>query len=182
MNTKDPERLTIPPSGGPDEAEPRWRRDFPIDWPADRYITHRDFIKFLLLISVGFVTGQFGLVLRGAGGKSAENKRLAIAGEGEIAIGRSVVFHYPDKDTPCVLIRTGEQSYLAYEQQCTHLACPVIPNVAEGRLDCPCHEGRFDLATGRPIAGPPRRPLPRIMLEIHDGRVWAVGTERRATA
>lgn len=180
MISDDRERLTIPPDGRPDEEQPRWRRDFPIDWPADRYLTHRDFIKFLLLISAGFATGQVGLALQGA----AERRQPAaptveIIREDDIEIGGAMVFHYPDEDTPCLLVRTGERAYLAYEQQCTHLACPVIPRVAEGRLDCPCHEGAFDLATGRPTAGPPRRPLPRVIVEIREGRVWAVGVEKR---
>ena len=37
-------------------------------------------------------------------------------------------------------------------------------------IRCPCHEGYFDLDTGRQIAGPPRRPLPRIMLEVRGRR------------
>ncbi|MGH7928570.1 MAG: ubiquinol-cytochrome c reductase iron-sulfur subunit [Candidatus Binatia bacterium] len=68
---------------------------------------------------------------------------------------------------------------MAYHQKCTHLSCPVIPHVEEGRLHCPCHEGIFDLATGRPLAGPPRRPLPRIMLQIREGRIYAGGVEER---
>ena len=64
MNGIDPERLTIAPDGKPEEAQPRWRRDFPIDWPQDRYVSQRDFIKFLLLTSLGFVVGQFWLVAR----------------------------------------------------------------------------------------------------------------------
>lgn len=177
MTTRDdPERRTRPPDGGSDESQPAWRRDFPIDWPEDRYITHRDFIKFLLLISAGFATGQAWLALRGATGPGrGAGASVAIAGVRDLAVGGSLVFHYPNENTPCLLMRTGESTYLAYEQQCTHLACPVIPHVAEGWLECPCHEGSFDLATGRPTAGPPRRPLPAIELEVRDGRIWAVG-------
>jgi nitrite reductase/ring-hydroxylating ferredoxin subunit len=181
MSTKDPDRLTTPPDGAPEESQPRWRRDFPIDWPQDRYISQRDFIKFLLLVSLGFVSGQFWLVWKSLGrGLREARPRMEIAGAGGLAVGASMVFHYPDRDTPCLLIRMAEDRYLAYGQQCTHLLCPVIPNVAEGRLDCPCHEGRFDLVTGRPIAGPPRRPLPRIRIEVRDGRIWAVGKEDAA--
>ena len=55
----------------------------------------------------------------------------------------------------------------------------MIPQLGEGRLHCPCHNGYFDLATGRPIAGPPRRPLPRIKLEVRDGVIYATGVEER---
>ena len=74
-------------------------------------------------------------------------------------------------------MRTGDATFVAYDQQCTHLQCPVVPAVESGRLHCPCHNGWFDLATGRPLAGPPRRPLARVTLEVRDGRVWATGIE-----
>jgi Rieske Fe-S protein len=41
-------------------------------------------------------------------------------------------------------------------------------------FECPCHEGLFNLE-GRPIAGPPDRPLARIEVEVRDGMVWALG-------
>jgi hypothetical protein len=44
---------------------------------------------------------------------------------------------------------------------------------------CYSHEGRFDLRTGEPTAGPPRRPLSRIVLEIRGRDIYAVGVEER---
>jgi aromatic-L-amino-acid decarboxylase len=55
----------------------------------------------------------------------------------------------------------------------------VVPEPEKNRFFCPCHEGAFDLETGRPIAGPPQRPLPRVTLEIRDGVVYATGVELR---
>jgi len=40
-------------------------------------------------------------------------------------------------------------------------------------------EGLFDLATGRPLAGPPRRPLSRVRLELRGTELFAVGVEER---
>jgi Rieske Fe-S protein len=53
----------------------------------------------------------------------------------------------------------------------------VAPEVEHKRFFCPCHLGSFDLASGRPLAGPPRRPLPRIVLENRGGILYAVGVE-----
>ncbi|MCC6492898.1 MAG: Rieske 2Fe-2S domain-containing protein [Pirellulales bacterium] len=89
-----------------------------------------------------------------------------------------MVFKYPKDSEPCLLLRTSEDSYLAYSQECTHLACAVTPQFREQRLLCPCHHGYFDMATGRPLAGPPRRPLPRILLQIRGDDIYAVGIER----
>src|SRR5687768_14694400 len=56
--TRDPGDVTRAPDGRAMDAQPRWRRDFPIDWPADQYVARRDFAKFLVLISGAFVAGQ----------------------------------------------------------------------------------------------------------------------------
>jgi Rieske Fe-S protein len=80
-----------------------------------------------------------------------------------------------------VLVRTGERAFVAYDQRCTHLSCAVRPLVAEGTIHCPCHEGYFDLASGRPIAGPPRRPLTLVRVEVRGEHVFATGVEERTT-
>ena len=66
---------------------------------------------------------------------------------------------------------------MAFSQKCTHLSCAVIPRPEQGVFHCPCHEGFFDLRTGREFAGPPPRPLPRIVLEIRDDDIYATGVE-----
>jgi Rieske Fe-S protein len=80
-----------------------------------------------------------------------------------------------------LLIRQSEDVFQAYSSQCTHLMCPVRPDLTHNRLHCPCHEGYFDAATGRPTAGPPRRPLPRIHLRIDGGVVYATAVEDRTS-
>lgn len=176
--TTDPDRLTIPPDGRSDEEQPRWRRDFPIDWPEDRYLSQRDFIKFLLLTSLAFVVGQFLLVIQSLFRTRSDSRPARpIARRDDIPIGGSLVFHYPESQ-PRLLVRLAENTFVAYDQQCTHLTCPVIPEPDNQRLHCPCHEGAFDLGTGQVLYGPPRRPLPRVVLEIRGDRVYATGVER----
>lgn len=178
MQPQNPENLTIPPDGRPEEAQPRWRRDFPIDWPQDTYISRRDFTRFMVITSLAFTAGQFWILLQNFWrSQRGELPIQDIVALDDLPIGGSVVFHYPDRETPALLIRLGDETFVAYDQQCTHLLCPVLPDPEEGVLHCPCHEGYFDMETGRPIAGPPRRRLARIQLEIRNGRVYAVGKE-----
>jgi Rieske Fe-S protein len=87
------------------------------------------------------------------------------------------IFRYPGPNDSCLLLRTREGSYVAYSQKCTHLSCAVFPSSDGKRLECPCHEGYFSAADGRVLQGPPPRPLPRILLEIRRGEVWAVGVD-----
>jgi Rieske Fe-S protein len=173
---------TIAPDGRPEQEQPRWRRDFPIDWPQDEYIARRDFTKFLVLTSLAFAVGQFWIVAQNfLRRRKLLPPPLEVARVDAVPVGGSVVFDYPAAHEPAVLVRLDKERFVAYDQKCTHLSCPVLPQIEEGRFHCPCHEGSFDIATGRPLAGPPRRPLTRIKLEIRDGRIYATGSEERTT-
>lgn len=157
-----------------------WRQDFPIDWSADHYVSRRDLIKFLVLISGGFATGQLciGLdqALQGISGNKFPRQRLC--GLNELNVGQTLPFHYPDLNEPCLLLRLEEKRWVAFFQKCTHLSCAVVPQPEEQRFYCPCHNGAFDISTGQPIQGPPRRPLPRVTLEITDTEIFAIGVQK----
>jgi arsenite oxidase small subunit len=130
------------------------------------------------LTSLAFTVGQFWIIVQNFFRlQRGEPPLQEIADVSQIPVGGSLIFHYPTAQSPCILVRLAEQSFVAYDQLCTHLTCPVIPEPEAGRLHCPCHEGLFDLATGQPLAGPPRRPLPRIRLEIRGGKIYAASVE-----
>jgi Rieske Fe-S protein len=170
--------LTTFPDGRPEDEQPKWRRDFPIDVEADEYGARRDFTKFMVLTSLAFVCGQIWIALLSAfrGRPPAEQR---IAAVDTLDIGETMTFYFPTHRDPCLLIRQSEDQFLAYSSLCTHLMCPVRPELEHNRLHCPCHEGFFDLGTGQPTAGPPRRPLPRIHLRIDRGFVYATSVEAR---
>lgn len=168
------------PDGRPIEAQPKWRRDFPIDRPEDHFVSRRDFTRFMILTSAAFVAGQFWIALlniwrRGRGRPPVQR----IAASSDIPVGGVLSFQYPDPSDHALLIRQGENHFVAFHQACTHLACAVQPQPEAGRFRCPCHEGYFDLASGQPISGPPRRPLPKVLLEVRGGHVYATGLEVR---
>ena len=167
------------PDGRPFSEQPRWRQDFPTDIPEDDALARREFTKFLVLTSGAFVAGQcwIGLTSLLRDEKPLPEKR--IARESDVLPGGVVEFRYPTEDDPCLLIRLRDGRLVAYGQQCSHLCCAVIPEPEQGQLRCPCHNGYFEINEGRPIAGPPRRPLPRIKLEVRDGIIYATGLELR---
>ena len=169
------DQLTLPPDGRTMAEQPRWRKDFAIDWPEDHLVSRRDFARFLVLTSGAFAVGQGWIaaqqLLRRGDPAPA---RLRVASLRELPRGRATVFTYPGAHDICLLIHMPDGELLAYSQKCTHLSCAVVPRIEEGVLHCPCHEGYFDLRTGRNIAGPPPRPLPRIELEVEGDDVYAV--------
>jgi Rieske Fe-S protein len=179
MSPRESEEEGIGPDGRPLTEQPAWRQDFPIDWPQDHYVARRDFTKFLGLTSLAFAVGQVWIFVQSwLKRRHEEHATMPIARVNEIPVGSARVFHYPGEDDPCLLLRPSEDTFLAYDQKCTHLSCAVLPEPQGGRLRCPCHHGYFDTATGRPLAGPPRRPLPRILLVVQDGVLYAIGMER----
>ncbi len=179
MNLSEGELDREFPDGRPLSEQPRWRQDFPTDIPEDDALARREFTKFLVLTSGAFAAGQgwIGLMSLLRDERPLSQKR--IAAENDVPPGGVVEFRYPTEDDPCLLIRLGDGRLVAYGQQCSHLSCAVIPEPERGRLRCPCHNGYFEIDEGRPIAGPPRRPLPRITLAVRDGVVYATGVERR---
>jgi nitrite reductase/ring-hydroxylating ferredoxin subunit len=178
----DGERISVPPDGEVDRPQPRWRSDFPIDWPQDEYVSRRDFTRFMVLTSLAFTVGHFWILLQNRWRRvQGALPIVAIGTVAEIPIGGSHTFAYPTAEDPCILVRLDESQFVAYDRLCTHLLCPVIPQPEVGQLHCPCHEGYFDLATGRPIAGPPQRPLARITLEVRNGTLYATGKTQSLT-
>lgn len=166
------------PDGRPRDQQPKWRQDFPVDTAEDEYVARRDFVKFLTLISGAFVIGQVWIGVKSVLRRNAKPPaEMAIARVADVPVGGVLSFRYPHEHDTCLLVRPDEETFLAYDQKCSHLACAVLPDVEKREFVCPCHEGFFDMDTGRPTAGPPRRPLPKILLEIRDGTIYATGVE-----
>lgn len=180
MIEREKEQLTVAPDGRPMAEQPKWRKDFPVDWPEDHYVARRDFTKFLVLTSLAFTVGQFWIAFQNFfRRRKGEPEKLLIARVAELPVGGVKTFSFPESHDKCVLVRIDERTFAAYSQECTHLSCSVVPEPEMERLRCPCHEGFFDLATGRPIAGPPQRPLARIKIEDVAGAIYATGVELR---
>lgn len=175
-------RRSVPPDRGTAAGQPRWRNDFPVDWGDDDYVSRRELVKFVVLTSGAFAVGQLWILARALfrRGRPAPEARL-VARLDELPVGGAKTFEYPEAGTTRLLVRTGPRAFVAYDQKCTHLQCPVIPVVREGKIHCPCHNGWFDLATGEPRGGPPQRRLPRVDLELRGEEVYAVGLEEGTT-
>lgn len=178
MSNLDLDSTTTAPDGRPLEEQPLWRQEYPIDWGQSEYVSRREFVRLLLVTSFAFVVGQAYIVVQSLLRQgAAAPARAEIAAVADVPVNTTKLFYYPEAKDPCVLVRLAENEYVAYSQKCTHLSCPVIPDPAAGRIRCPCHEGWYDLRTGDVLAGPPERPLPRIALDVRDGRIFATGVQ-----
>jgi Rieske Fe-S protein len=162
-----------------DSPAPKWREDFPIRTVDDQYIVRRDFAKFLTVGS-GLLAAASGIIAA----VGTWMRRPARTGTGvfvgtasSIATGASVLFRYPTKEDPCILVRTQSGALRAYSQVCTHLSCAVVHQPTTDEFFCPCHHGYFSASEGRPTGGPPTRRLPRIWIEQRGDGLYAVGRD-----
>jgi arsenite oxidase small subunit len=119
----------------------------------------------------------------------ASNVERPIAFIGDMKDGSSATFNYPDKDSPCMLIKTGnavpggvgpQHDVVAYSAMCTHMGCQVSYDATSQTIKCPCHFSVFDPERdGQMVCGQTTENLPRIQLTFDEssGRISAVGVQ-----
>ena len=156
---------------------PKWKEDFPVQWEKDNYITRREMVKFLGLGSMFLAGAQFVAAGVPLLQKPQAFPRARIANAMSFGDKGSMLFSYPTKDDPAILLKKADGSFRAYSQVCTHLSCAVVHKEQQDTLFCPAHNGYFSPEDGRVTAGPPSRGLPKIRLEVEDGVIYAVGVE-----
>ena len=159
------------------EREPLWHDEFSIAKSDERYVNRRQLAKFLTLGSLGMFAGNLWILIRSWIRKTPVFARTRVASIGEISVRGVKLFEYPRPGEQCIMIRTAEDSYVAYSQKCTHLSCAVYYAGEHDRLECPCHQGYFSVYDGSVLQGPPTRPLPRVILEREGDQLIAVRME-----
>jgi Rieske Fe-S protein len=155
--------------------EPLWKDEFSVFQDRERFVTRRQLVKFLTLSSLGMFVGNLWILVRSWLRRDQVFPRQQIAQVGEIPVDGVKLFKYPSPGDQCLLVRTGEDRYVAYSQKCTHLSCAVYYSRQDHQLICPCHNGRFSIRDGAVIQGPPTRALPHIVLERNGQDLIAIG-------
>jgi arsenite oxidase small subunit len=113
--------------------------------------------------------------------------KLRVVQLSKLRPNRPVTFNYPLKAQPNVLLDLGRavpkgvgprRSIVAYSLLCQHMGCPVAYDAKLREFVCPCHQTRYDPERlGSIIQGLAMQPLPRVLLQVRGGAVWAVGVE-----
>lgn len=120
-------------------------------------------------------------------GTKMEYPVFQIASTTQLKTESATVFNYPDKDSPCLLIKTGrmvsggigpQRDIVAYSAMCTHMGCFVSYDPSTQTIKCPCHFSIFDPENrGQMVCGQATENLPQIQLSVneHNGSISAVG-------
>mgnify|MGYP006204053795 CR=1 FL=1 len=152
-------------------------------------LNRRDFLKISGTGVVSFVAGQVLSLhpVQSAGLQKGVYPLVDIGPLSGLQVGGAVGFHYPDEDSPAIMLHLTETakdgvgptgSVVAYSTLCTHKGCPVQFHPERKMLICPCHWSTFDVAkAGGVVIGQASQSLPQIKLRIEGGRIQAYGVD-----
>ena len=165
---------TFPERGLSSQRLSRWRAEFPYHWDADDMVSRRELLRFTVMASGALFAATAGVVALNYLNPLRTKRKQAIAQTTDIPPGGVRYFQYPTSEDEAILLRLPDGRFVAYSGRYTHLSCAVYYDSVRGTLVCPCHEGVFDPQTGAPLAGPPQRSLPKIVLQQEGATVFAV--------
>ncbi|HEX4092047.1 MAG TPA: Rieske (2Fe-2S) protein [Trebonia sp.] len=96
-----------------------------------------------------------------AGGSSGGAASGALTATSDIPVGGGKIF-----DTQLVVVtQPSAGQYKAFSAVCTHMGC-TVNQIANGRIDCPCHGSEYSIKDGAVLAGPAPRPLPAKSIKV----------------
>jgi menaquinol-cytochrome c reductase iron-sulfur subunit len=73
------------------------------------------------------------------------------------------------------IVKQADGTVTALTNKCTHLGCGVEWNTSAKQFTCPCHGGIFDIQ-GKVTAGPPPKPLTRLMVKVEVNKIFIKDT------
>jgi naphthalene 1,2-dioxygenase system ferredoxin subunit len=72
-----------------------------------------------------------------------------------------------------IAIYTVGDAVYATDNVCTHGAAQLSVGFLDGHeIECPLHQGRFDVRDGKPLWGPVTEPLRTYPVKLEGGRVY----------
>jgi len=86
-----------------------------------------------------------------AGGSAAG----ALTATSAIPVGGGMIF----AAQTTVVTQPSAGEFKVFSAVCTHMGC-IVNQIADGRIDCPCHGSEYSITDGAVLAGPAPKPLP----------------------
>jgi Rieske Fe-S protein len=85
----------------------------------------------------------------------------ALASTADIPAGGGKVF----ADQKVVVVQPTAGEFKAFSATCTHQGC-AVKSVADGVINCPCHNSNFSITDGSVKSGPAKKPLPEMQITV----------------
>ena len=136
--------------------------------------TRRRFMRWLGSLTVVstaamVLTPVIGFLLPSKTGQASGGGKTLVGTTSDIPAGEGKVVAMGSK--PAIVVNTT-QGVKAYSAICTHLGCVVAYNDMIGLIQCPCHDGRFNPASGAVVSGPPPAPLTPITVTVENDQIF----------
>jgi len=89
---------------------------------------------------------------------------VRVAGRGDVPAGEMLIVEIEGEEI--VLANVDGQIY-AFGNGCTHRGGPLGEGLLEGdEVECPFHQGRFNVKTGEAVQEPPTEPVPTYEVQM----------------
>ncbi|MFB6548559.1 MULTISPECIES: Rieske (2Fe-2S) protein [unclassified Streptomyces] len=105
-----------------------------------------------------------------AGGGENAGAGAALAATADIPEGGGKVF----ADQKVVVTQPAAGEFKAFSATCTHQGC-AVKSVADGVINCPCHNSNFSITDGSVQSGPAPKPLPAVQITVSGDSIQLAG-------
>ena len=98
------------------------------------------------------------------------NNWTDVAAEADLFDGAGIAVAPNGRD---IALYLQEGQVFATDNLCTHGRARLCDGFLEGfEIECPFHQGRFDIRTGKATAAPCTEPVRSWPVKVEGGRVW----------
>jgi menaquinol-cytochrome c reductase iron-sulfur subunit len=131
-----------------------------------------------LIAAIIVIPAAAYLLLKPKNSDAEEMVEIADVGTLEVGKPKEVVYFRTRVDgwkankekTTAWVVKNSAGEVVAFNPQCTHLACPYHWEDAKKLFLCPCHTSSFGI-DGNVLGGPAPRPLDRFVTKIEGGKL-----------
>lgn len=89
---------------------------------------------------------------------------VRVAGVGDVPAGEMLIVQLNGDD---VVLANVDGEIYAFGGECTHRGGALGEGVLEGdEVECPLHQGRFNVKTGEVVDEPPDTPVPSYQVQV----------------
>src|SRR3972149_5727501 len=89
---------------------------------------------------------------------------VKVASVGDVPAGEMLIVQVDGDD---VVLANVDGRIYAFGGECTHKGGPLGEGVLEGdEVECPFHQGRFNVKTGEVVDAPPTEPIPTFQVQV----------------
>lgn len=83
-------------------------------------------------------------------------------------------------DDVVMTIAKYDGTFYAFQEFCTHRFGPLSEGcLLDGQIQCPWHNSRFDLRTGKVVQGPAKLDLKTFAVRVHEGKIFIAKPEEK---